>query len=63
ITNPDEMVQAVGKDVSAIGIITRRWKTGNITAVYAAAISLPVLAITLSKPQGTLAQIIACMQK
>jgi hypothetical protein len=62
-TNPDEMAQAVGKDVSAIGIITGRWKTGNINSVYTAASSLPVLAITLSKPQGTLAHILACMQK
>jgi hypothetical protein len=62
-TNLDEMVQAVGKDVSAIGIITGRWKTGNLTSVYKAASNLPVLAISLSKPQGTLAQILACMQK
>jgi hypothetical protein len=61
--NLDDMVQAVGKDVFAIGIITGRWKTGNLTSVYKAANDLPVLAISLSKPQGTLANIIACMQK
>jgi ABC-type phosphate transport system substrate-binding protein len=61
--NMDEMVQSVGKDISAIGIITGRWKTGNLTSVYKAASNLPVLAISLSKPQGTLAGILACMQR
>ena len=62
-TNLDEMLQSVGKDVSAIGIMTSRWKTGNLTSVYKAASNLPVLAISLSKPQGTLARILSCMQK
>ncbi|MGD0878593.1 MAG: substrate-binding domain-containing protein [Anaerolineales bacterium] len=61
--NLEEMVQAVGRDVSAIGIIAGRWKTGNLTSVYKAASNLPILAISLSKPQGTLADILACMQK
>jgi len=61
--NLDEMVRSVGKDISAIGIITGRWKTGNLTSVYKAASNLPVLAISLSKPQGTLAGILACMQR
>ena len=63
VTNLDEMVQSVGKDVSAIGIMTGRWKTGNLTAVYKAASNLPVLAISLSKPQETLVRILSCMQK
>ena len=61
--SPDEMLQAVEKDVNAIGIITHRWISGNISSIYTAASSLPVLAITLSKPQGTLAQVLDCMQK
>jgi hypothetical protein len=61
--NPDEMLQAIEKDVNAIGIITGRWKTGNVSAIYTAASNLPVLAITNSKPAGTLAQVLACMQK
>ena len=61
--SPNEMLQAVEKDVYAIGIITHRWMNGNISGVYTAASSLPVLAITLSKPQGPLSQILACMQK
>ena len=59
----DEMVQAVQKDVNAIGIITQKWKSGNISGANTIATNLPVLAITLSKPQKTFARIIACMQK
>jgi hypothetical protein len=61
--SPDEMSQAVEKDINAIGIITRHWNTENVSDVITVANSLPVLAITLSKPQGTLAHILACMQK
>ncbi len=59
----DQMVQAVGKDDAAIGIITRRLKAGNISEVYTAVKSIPVLAITLVKAQGALSQILACLQK
>lgn len=62
-TSSDEMVQAVQKDVNAIGIINKHWKTENVENVYTAATNLPVLAISQSKPQGFLLQIIACMQK
>ncbi len=61
--SPDEMLQAIVKDVNAIGIITRRWNTGNALVVFTSAGSLPVIAGSLSKPQGTLAQILACLQK
>ncbi|MGB8212208.1 MAG: substrate-binding domain-containing protein [Anaerolineales bacterium] len=63
--NQHEMVQAVTKDVNAIGIITQREKvvSGNIKDVFTAASSLLVLAITASRPQGTLASISACLQK
>jgi hypothetical protein len=61
--SPDEMLQAIQKDVNAIGIITRRWNTGNVPVVFTGASSLPVLAIARSKPEGALAQILACLQK
>ena len=61
--NPDEMSQAVSKDANAIGIITRHWKTENTSDVFTAANNLPILAISLSEPQGTLAQILGCLQK
>ena len=61
--SPAEMLQAVEKNVNTIGIITSRSMSGNVTDVYMAANNLPVLAITLTKPQGALAYILACMQK
>ena len=61
--NPDEMSQAISKDVNAIGLLTRHWKTGDTSEVFTAASNLPVLAITQSQPQGVLAQILACLQK
>jgi hypothetical protein len=61
--NPNEMLESVQKDENAIGIITQRWKTGNVASVYTDTSSLPVLAITTAKPQGILAQILGCMQK
>jgi hypothetical protein len=62
-TSPNEMSQAVSNNVGAIGILNRRWKTGNTLNVFTAVSNLPVLAITQSEPQGNLAQIIACLQK
>jgi hypothetical protein len=59
----DEMVQAVQKDVNAIGIITQHWKTIHISGAYTTAIGQPVLAMTLYKPEKNIAHIIACMQK
>jgi hypothetical protein len=61
--SPEEMSQSVSKDVNAIGIITRRWKTNNTSDVFTAASSLPILALTRSEPRAALAQMLACMQK
>jgi PBP superfamily domain len=61
--SPDEMSQAIAKDVSAVGIITRHWKAGNTSEVFTVAGHLPVLAISQSKPKGSLLQILACLQK
>lgn len=61
--NPNEMLESIEKDRNAIGMITQHLKTGNVTSVYTAASNQPVLAITMSKPQATLSQILGCMQK
>ena len=61
--SPDEMSQAIAKDVAAVGIITRHWKTGNTTEAFTVASNLPILAITQSTPRGSLEQILACLQK
>ena len=61
--NPEDMLQAIEKDVNAVGIIPSRWKNGNVSGVYTAPGNFPVLAISTTKPQATLANILACMQK
>jgi hypothetical protein len=61
-TSPDEMMQAVAKDVNAAGILTRHWKTETVKEVLSFA-SVPVLAITPGEPQGTVLGILDCMQK
>ena len=60
-TSPEEMSRAIANDPHAIGILSRRWKTGNISDVYVAA-SAPVLAITPSEPQGVIKDLLACLQ-
>jgi hypothetical protein len=59
---PDEMGQAIAGDVNAVGLLTRRWKTGGVSAVYTVA-TVPVLALTPAKPPGAVQEILACLQK
>lgn len=61
-SGPDEMAQAVAEDVHGVGILTRHWVAGNVSAVYTAA-SVPVLALTPSEPSEVASEIIACLQK
>jgi ABC-type phosphate transport system substrate-binding protein len=60
-TSPEEMSRAIANDPHAIGILSRRWKTGNVSDVYVAA-SASVLAITPSEPQGVIKDLLACLQ-
>ena len=59
---PDEMTQAIAGDVNAVGILTRSWKTGNVSDVYNIG-TIPVLALTMDAPQGEVKNIISCLQK
>ena len=62
--NPQEMIQAIEKDINAIGIITHRLLSNeNVTVANNVASNLPLFGITSTKPIGSLANIIACMQK
>lgn len=60
--SPEEMAQAVAKDMNAVGILTRHWKTGDVAQVFVAT-SAPVLVITPTSPKGTRAALLACLQK
>jgi phosphate transport system substrate-binding protein len=59
---PDEMSQAVADDVNAVGILTRRWKAGNVADAYTAA-SVPALILVPSDAADDAAAFIACAQK
>jgi hypothetical protein len=61
-TGLEEMAQAIANDVNAVGILPRTWKMGNISDVFTIA-SVPVLALTPSESQGTVQEILACLQK
>ncbi len=56
------MADAIGNNPGSIGILTRRLKTNNTQEVFGG-VSVPVLAITKSEPQGAVKQLIACLQK
>jgi ABC-type phosphate transport system substrate-binding protein len=60
--SPEEMAQAVAKDVEAVGFLTRHWKKGDVAEVFVA-VSAPVLVITSSSPKGNRAALLDCLQK
>ena len=60
-TSPDEMAKAIAADVNAVGILTRHWKGSNVTDAFTA-VTAPVLALTKAEPQGTVQDLIACLQ-
>jgi hypothetical protein len=60
-TGPEEMSQAIANDPNAVGILSRHWKTGNVSDAYVAA-SAPVLAITPFEPEGVVKDLLACLQ-
>ncbi len=59
---PSEMAEAIASDVNAVGILTRDWKADGVSVVYSIA-NVPVLALTSAEPQGTIQELLACMQK
>ena len=61
-TGPDEMAQAIANDVNAIGVFTSHWNTESMSVLFTGA-TVPVLASTSSEPQGSLPQILDCLQK
>jgi phosphate transport system substrate-binding protein len=60
--SPERMSDSVGNNPGAIGILPRRWKMGNTHETFIAA-TAPVLAITRSKPQDYLVNVLTCLQK
>ncbi len=60
--SPEDMRQAVAGDVNAVGLLTRRWLTDEVTAAYTAA-AVPVLALVPSSPDASVLELISCMQQ
>jgi hypothetical protein len=60
--NPQQMSDVLNDESNAVGILPRHWRAGDVREVYSVA-KVPVLAITQSEPQGTVNQLIGCLQK
>jgi ABC-type phosphate transport system substrate-binding protein len=56
------MSDAIGANPGSVGVLTRRWETGNTKEAFVVT-SAPVLVITKSEPQGAVKDLIACLQK
>jgi hypothetical protein len=59
--SPAHMVESLSADVNAVGILPRRWLTGQLRELFVAA-SAPVLVLTPSEPVGVVRDLIACLQ-
>jgi hypothetical protein len=57
-----QMSDTVNNQANTVGILPRHWKVGDSRFVYTIP-DIPVLAITRSEPQGTIKELIACLQK
>jgi hypothetical protein len=66
--DPKSMQQAIGKDEGAIGFLPSSWLTDTVHTVnlehnLALKLKTPVLALTKSKPYGSLSIFVACLQE
>ena len=55
------MIDSVANNSGSIGFLPRSLETANVKSVDQIA-SVPVLAITKSKPQGAMQDLISCLQ-
>lgn len=60
--SPQQMSEVLTNESSAVGILPRHWRAGDVRDVHSVA-KVPVLAITQSEPQGAVQQLIGCLQK
>jgi hypothetical protein len=60
--NPQQMSDVLNNESNAVGILPRRWASGNVREVFSIA-TVPALALTKSEPQGAVNQLIGCLQK
>jgi hypothetical protein len=55
------MSDSVGSVAGSIGILPRRWKAGNSTEALVLP-PMPVLALVNTEPEGSLREVLSCMQ-
>lgn len=60
--DPQQMSDTLINEPNTVGILPRHWKMGDSREVLIVG-TVPVLAITPVEPQGTVKQLIACLQK
>jgi hypothetical protein len=60
--HPQQMSDTLNNEANTVGIVPKHWKAGDSRFVYSIP-NIPVLAITPNEPQGTLKELIACLQK
>ena len=60
--NPQHMSDTLVNESSAVGVLPRHWKAGDVREVFSVA-TVPVLAIASSEPQGVIQELVACLQK
>ncbi len=60
--DPQQMSDTLVNEPDTVGILPRHWKVGDAREVLSVG-TVPVLAITHNEPQGTIKQLIACLQK
>jgi hypothetical protein len=61
-STPGRMADLLVNEPNTVGILSRHWKTGDSRFIYTIP-NIPVLALTQSEPQGTIKELIACLQK
>lgn len=60
--NPQQMSDTLISESNSVGILPRHWKVGDSREVLSVG-TIPVLAIPREEPQGSVREIIACLQK
>lgn len=58
----EAMTDSVETVPGSVGVVTRRWKSGNTTEALSVA-SVPVLAIVKSEPEGAVKDLLGCLQE
>jgi hypothetical protein len=60
--SPQQMSDTLVNQQNTVGILPKHWKAGDARVVYSAG-TVPVLALTKSKPEGVVKSLLACLQK